>query len=473
MIESFLNGKVMLYPGDCREVLKERPDNSVDSVVCDPPYHLQSIVKRFAKVGRTDKTWSRSDPHQRHAAGFMNKKWDGGDVSHDVELWREVWRVLKPGGYVVAFGGTRTYHRLASAIENAGFEIRDSVADFIASDTRVVDFIGSLNEEQFGAFARCIDESQFGGMLHWVFGSGFPKSHNVGANFDKSLDWFDADELDAGMCSHFGAYYEGHGTALKPACEPICLARKQLSEKTVAANVLRWGTGAINIDGCRVATDENLNGGAYAVDGGRAMLAGDERIGAAAGMFQSGKTTEREFTQPQGRWPANVIHDGSDEVLAGFPDLGKSTGGRIGNAGGGTVANLPTGVFEKGDPGFGDSGSAARFFYTAKADADDRIGSKHPTVKPVNTMQWLVRLVTPKGGTVLDPFAGTGTTGEAAFREGCNAILIEREGEYQDDIRRRMALVLAGPEERARQSAKAKMKDKPVDPGPLFEWMPP
>ena len=146
--ETFLSGRVTLLSGDCREQLKECADNSVDSVVCDPPYHLQSIVKRFAKVGRTDKTWSRSDPHQRHATGFMNKQWDGGDISHDPEFWAEVWRVLKPGGHLVALAGTRTYHRQACAIEDAGFEIRD--------------------------------------MLSWLYGSGFPKSHDVSKGIDKA-----------------------------------------------------------------------------------------------------------------------------------------------------------------------------------------------------------------------------------------------------------------------------------------------
>lgn len=181
-------------------------------------------------------------------------------------------------------------------------------------------------------------------------------------------------------------------------------------------------------------------------------------------------------SSPLGRWPANVIHDGSDEVVGAFPDSRAAYGNP---ASADAIKGRPYsesehrnayGTFSNGTVGhlYSDSGSAARFFYTAKADSDDRLGSKHPTVKPLDLMQYLVRLVTPKGGLVLDPFAGTGTTGEAAWREGFRAILIERETEYQEDIRRRMKLCLAGPGERERESIKAKTKDKPVDHGPLF-----
>jgi site-specific DNA-methyltransferase (adenine-specific) len=276
---------------------------------------------------------------------------------------------------------------MTCAIEDAGFEVRD--------------------------------------MISWLYGSGFPKSHNAG---------------------------DGWGTALKPACEPICFGRKPLIG-TVAANVLEHGTGAINIDGCRVSTDEILQLG-------KTGLASDK-------FFTRGHAPEIEKHQhAAGRWPANIIHDGSEEVVAAFPDSETS---RIekpsvatGSDGWGSVQT------NRGPRGYDGDGSAARFFYTAKADADDRLGSKHPTVKPVDLMQWLCRLVTPKGGTVLDPFAGTGTTGEAAFREGFKAVLIERETEYQADIRRRMALVLSGPEERKRESIKAKHKDSAIDAGPLF-----
>jgi site-specific DNA-methyltransferase (adenine-specific) len=247
----------------------------------------------------------------------------------------------------------------------------------------------------------------------------------------------------------------GFGTALKPACEPIVLARKPLSESTVAANVLKWGTGALNIDGCRVSVDAD--------EPNRRDNASIDR--SAEGATYNLQKTRRNATLQNGRWPANVIHDGSDEVVGAFPETQTNAGTaqsvhRAGMWGietqeGRTLSN-------------GDSGSAARFFYTAKADADDRLGSNHPTVKPLDLMQYLVRLVTPPRGLVLDPFAGTGTTGEAAMREGIRAILIEREAEYQEDIRRRMRLATCGPDERSRESIKAKLKDKPLSVGPLF-----
>ena len=384
--ETFLNGRVQLCCGDSLHFLRDQPDGRYDSVVTDPPYALVSIVKRFGADGAAACRVPEggTGAYARASAGFMGKKWDTGETAFAVEFWTEVLRVLKPGGHVVAFGGTRTYHRLACAIEDAGFEIRDQIG--------------------------------------WCFGSGFPKSHNAG---------------------------DGWGTALKPAWEPICVARKPLIG-TVAANVLEHGTGAINIDGCRVAGESTA------------------RVNRAEMGYHGGNLASEYSTgSNQGRWPANLIHDGSDEVLEAFPSeltSGKPAGIKFGNN------NNVYGQFAGGIPvtGFGDSGSAARFFYTAKADADDRIGSKHPTVKPVDLMQWLVRLVTPKGGLVLDPFAGTGTTAEACFREGMRCVLIERETEYQADIRRRMALVMAGPDERARESIKAKMAGQPIDLGPLF-----
>jgi site-specific DNA-methyltransferase (adenine-specific) len=381
--ESFLNGRVTLHAGDSRDVLKTIPDCSIDSIVTDPPYALVSIVKRF---GKSDSAPAKgNEAYQRASAGFMGKQWDTGETAFATEFWAECLRVLKPGGHVVAFSGTRTYHRMACAIEDAGFEIRD--------------------------------------QLQWLYGSGFPKSHNAG---------------------------DGWGTALKPACEPVCFGRKSLIG-TVAANVLEHGTGAINIDGCRVECGERDARDATA-------KTTPSQFGAMGGSKAVGMTS-------LGRWPANIIHDGSEEVIAAFPESGPASSGGFG----GIDPGMWSGKKQAERGGHDDNGgSAARFFYTAKADASDRIGSRHPTVKPVDLMQWLCRLVTPKGGTVLDPFAGTGTTGEAAFREGFNAVLIEREEEYQADIRRRMALCMAGPDERKRESIKAKLGDVPFEPGSLF-----
>lgn len=438
---SFLNGRVTLWHGDSRDVLKGMADASIDSVVCDPPYALVSIVKRFGS--KTAAPTKDGDVYARSSAGFMGQAWDTGETAFAAEFWAEVLRVLKPGGHVLAFSGTRTYHRLACAIEDAGFEIRD--------------------------------------MTAWIYGSGFPKSHDVSKGIDRALGGERAKvRVDAGELKnppnmlggvHSGendrpwreeamvrgyhekdgdtpatpeaAQWQGWGTALKPAWEPIVLARKPLVG-TVAANVLAHGTGALNIDGCRVPTDETI------------IATRNVALGSSGSGVYGGANVPGVYQQKDGgRWPANVIHDGSEEVLAAFP---------VQVSGGNTYGEFKGGEVETGIGS--SSGSAARFFYTAKADSDDRVGSKHPTVKPVDLMRYLCRLVTPLGGRVLDPFAGTGTTGEAAWLEGFSATLIEREAQYVADIERRMSLCLAGPEEKARAIIKAKGKTEA--PGPLF-----
>lgn len=395
---SFLNDRVVLHHGDCLVVLDEMAENSVDSVVCDPPYHLQSIVKRFAKTGRTDKTRTSSGPHQRTVNGFMNRTWDGGDIAFRSETWAKVLRVLKPGGYILAFSSSRTFGRMSVAIEDAGFITHP--------------------------------------LIGWLFAQGFPKAHRVHAP-----GWE-------------GWRYGGQ--ALKPALEPIYMGQKPFSEKTGTANVERWGCGAINIGGCRVGppTDTRRPKG----NGSGAFPHSDD---AWVPHLEVGGQCDA------GRWPANLMHDGSPEVIAAFPD----SDGQQGDVRGDEPSNFTNAVYGQfaGRPATtarADSGSAARFFWSSKAGADDRLGSKHPTVKPLDLLQELCRLVTPPGGIVLDCFAGTGTTGEAAYREGFRAILIEREAEYVADIERRMALVLAGPDERARESVKA--RNLPIDAGPLF-----
>ncbi len=405
MSESFLKGRIVLHSGDSREILKTLAENSVDSIVCDPPYALVSIVKRFGgkNAAAVKVPEGGSGAYARASSGFMGRSWDTGETAFAVEFWAECLRVLKPGGHLVAFSGTRTYHRMVVAIEDSGFEVRDQIG--------------------------------------WAFGQGFPKSHNAG---------------------------NGWGTALKPAWEPICLARKPLSEKTIAANVLRWGTGAINVDGCRVGyeSEDDMRLETRGVHISTKSYDGLSEDGGAFGGLPAGRTIAAP--NKAGRWPANLLHDGSEEVIAAFPIVGDShppaNAGSIRKNQIFGADNEPR-TFHAGFP---DSGSAARFFYTAKADADDRLGSKHPTVKPIDLMQWLCRLVTPKNGTVLDPFAGTGTTAEAAYREGFNCVLIERETEYQADIRRRMSLILSGPDERARESIKAKVGEIPFEEGSLF-----
>ena len=412
--------------GDNRDLLKLIPDNSIDSIVTDPPYEL----------------------------GFMGKSWDATGIAYNVDLWRECLRVLKPGGHILAFGGSRTYHRLACAVEDAGFEIRDQIM--------------------------------------WVYGSGFPKSMNISKAIDKMLgaerevvgvgtsgksrhvlnaantpDTFGGEYEITAAASDEAKQWEGWGTALKPAHEPMVLARKPL-DGTVANNVLQHGTGALNIDASRVRRadgDDSHAGHRTATFGTQETLSGGDGSG---GWSQN----------DAGRWPANFIHDGSDEVLELFPDTGKSTGGRIGKKSMGNVTNVPAGQFEAGDPGYGDSGSAARFFYCAKANKTDRneglddftdrttgevtdrrdgsagldspragagrtSGNRnhHPTVKPTTLMRYLVRLITPPDGTVLDPFTGSGSTGKAAILEGFRFHGIEQDPDYVQIARARIGFV--------------------------------
>ncbi|ADH87341.1 DNA methylase N-4/N-6 domain protein [Ancylobacter novellus DSM 506] len=486
--ETFLDGRVTLYCGDSRDALDLIEPNSVDNCVCDPPYALVSIGKRFGKEGAAP---AKGGVYQRASGGFMGQSWDTGEVAFDAKFWRKVFRALKPGGHVIAFGGTRAYHRLAVAIEDAGFEIRDSIGDLISLDPMVRAFVDSLDEAQLDAFLRIADLIGFEGLLAWVYGTGFPKSHDVSKAIDKMAGAerpvVGFDPVAAKRTSKFGtnsygdfkgqngdvtapataaaAAWQGWGTALKPAWEPIVLARKPLIG-TVAENVLEHGTGALNVDGCRVGDEVRTAAfTSLAPCHGNAL--------GAAGTAEACRGTQGEPKEYVGRHPANIIHDGTDEVVSAFPETESGAGavkrataaGHQGNALGRESRPAGTPMISHGD-----SGSASRFFYSAKADADDRLGSKHPTVKPVDLMQWLVRLVTAKGGTVLDPFAGTGTTGEAAWREGCNAVLIERNPPYQADIRRRMALCTAGSatRKRAARLARAEAEGKAPEFGPLF-----
>jgi DNA modification methylase len=392
-----------LHTGDCLEVLKSLDAESIDAIVTDPPYGL----------------------------AFMGKKWDYDVPSTDI--WQECLRVLKPGGHLLAFAGTRTQHRMACRIEDAGFEIRD--------------------------------------MIAWVYGSGFPKSLDISKAIDKAAgaEREVVGSVDVGPDMRSGNYenatgrmianitapatlaakqWQGWGTALKPALEPITVARKPLIG-TVAENVLEHGTGAINVDGCRVGTEATLRpakGEGYEGGWGRLDISGS----------------------PSGRWPANLIHDGSDEVVGLFPQS-KSTGGQASVAKGYGEFGGGSRVIENRDPGFGDSGSAARFFYCPKASKAEReagleemeekeqktlgnfrgtedhspkinIRSRnhHPTVKPIDLMVYLCRLITPPNGTILDPFTGSGSTGVAALREGFKFIGIELNPEYAEIAEKRI-----------------------------------
>jgi DNA modification methylase len=509
-VEAFLNGRVTLYGGDSLDILRTLPDASIDSCVCDPPYALVSIGKRFGKPGSAP---AKGDVYGRATAGFMGKSWDTGERAFAVEFWAEVYRVLKPGGHVLAFGGTRTVHRLTCAIEDVGFEIRDMIAWLYGSGfpkshdvskgidkrrdwtalprlqgaVRTARLALGISQSEAARRAGVIGEGESlggGGFMWFETGMRAPTREQwprlkaallIGDEFDECFaeaereitgtvdEW--ADRSNYALTSKDGfrrdkpasdaaREWQGWGTALKPALEPITFARKPLVG-TVAENVLTYGTGALNINGCRV-------------EGSDAQAGRTRHGGGVAGNGSSYELPDSRGEMPAGRWPANVLLDGSDDVVGAFPDAPgqqRSVGPEHG-------AKSSVNVF--GDYGArdhfaarGDSGSAARFFYNAKADSDDRIGSKHPTVKPVDLMRWCCRLVTPPGGVVLDPFAGTGTTGEAAFYEGFSAVLIEREAEYRADIARRMKLVMSGPDERRRAIVKAKAKPDDLT-GTLF-----
>lgn len=416
-----------LLGGDSLHVLKELEPNSVDAVVTDPPYGLS----------------------------FMGKKWDY-DVPSRL-LWAEVLRVLKPGGHLLSFGGTRTYHRLVGEIEEGGFEIRDQIM--------------------------------------WLYGSGFPKSHDISKAIDKAAgaerevlginpsqvgrktnnmpsfvntaEFHGAGEINGQRQSLLTApateaakQWDGWGTALKPANEPIVLARKPLSEKTVALNVLKWGTGALNIDGSRIATDEQLQGSTVKTD-------------IRGGNYGSGhkpRTDLPPFTQnPQGRWPANLI---LDETAAQMLDEQSGSlhlrGNKKPTTRGGGMYGHPS--FD-GTVGLSESGhaGASRFFYVAKASKRERNAglegmplvmggamgggeetredrppnrtlrqNHHPTVKPIKLMEYLIRLITPPNGIVLDPFMGSGSTGVACKQLGFDFIGIELNAEYLEIAKRRI-----------------------------------
>ena len=372
-----------LLQGDCAEKMRDLAPNSVDAIVTDPPYGL----------------------------AFMGANWDYG-VPGEM-FWREALRVAKPGAHLLAFGGTRTYHRLACAIEDAGWEVRDCIM--------------------------------------WVYSSGFPKSMNIAKAIDKSNGYcgeiIGERVVDASMkngnllrgdhrplmqkqkvysLSRKASVWDGWGTCLKPAYEPIVIARKPI-EKTVVANVLKHGTGAINIDACRVPTAESWKHGATATN--------------PRGEFGGNWKRIEQASNKRGRFPANLIHDGSPEVLAAFPDSKGQRGAIQGNE----PSELTRGIYGRFSGNRlpcsprNDAGSAARFFYCAKPSRSER-GSfnDHVTVKPLALMRYLVRLVTRKGGIVLDPFMGSGTTGVAAIQEGMNFVGIERDPHYYEIASRRV-----------------------------------
>lgn len=404
-----------LHLGDSFEVLRTLPENSVDAVVTDPPYGIgfmgkswdhADIVKRVeqqavkthqpAGPGGVARKTPRRAPAEE--AGLYNLSPNG---MRAFQVWTQGWaeqalRVLKPGGHVLCFASTRTYHRMAAGIEDAGFVVRD--------------------------------------QLGWMFGSGFPKSRNLKGEWD------------------------GWGTGLKPGWEPICMARKPL-EGTIEANLAAHGVGALHIDACRIPTTDKLGGGdnvAHVDRTGkhegwqRPWMQDDEAVAQAAARSQ--QSTAR--SEALGRWPANLIHDGSEEVMALFPAEAGAASAVTGREPSAASAGRITGERHRVAGVFhADSGSAARFFYCAKASKRDRNEGLHPddedqrnihpTVKPTDLMRYLCRLVTPPGGVVLDPFTGSGSTGKAAMLEGMRFIGIEREAAYLAIARERIQAATA------------------------------
>ena len=367
-----------IYNMDCMEGMKLIDDNSIDSIVTDPPYEL----------------------------GFMDNKWDSTGIAYNVELWQEALRVLKPGGHLLAFGGTRTYHRMVCAIEDAGFEIRD--------------------------------------QMQWIYGSGFPKSHDISKAIDKKLgaerevvgsrikkagdmrsnsygkggNYDDIEINITSPSSDEAKQWDGWGTALKPANEPIVLAIKPISEKTIAENVMKWGTGGLNIDDCRIPTNDKL----------------ERKQGSNKNTSTPNAPNNGWISEPQlvGRFPANVILD---------EEAGKMLDEQSGilKSGGGNKANkkplarksqvIPT--KDIGEIWEQNSGGASRFFYCAKASKKERgEGNNHPTVKPVSLIKYLVTLVTPPDGVCLDPFMGSGTTAVACIKANRDFIGFELDPTY-------------------------------------------
>jgi len=407
-----------LYNEDCMKQMQEMIDDGiqVDSVVTDPPYGIHFMGKDWDKFKGTKVT--KSQVVTNLGAGMRMTTYE---ENMDFQKWCNEWatlclKLLKPGGYILAFSSARTYHHLACGIESAGFEVRD--------------------------------------QLMWLYGSGFPKSMNIGMQIDKKLgnkridlgtnpnqrlNTPEHDIYEAGIrgkkarITKGDSEWEGWGTALKPAHEPVVLARKPV-EGTVAENVLKHGTGGINIDGCRIGTEERT----YDIKGGENLNKlsregkGDSEDAKGCGAYGIGaKQKSIGKTTVEGRFPANVMHDGSEEVLEGFPETSKSTGG----GGVKTTSKLVYGDYKGKEYdkviGFGDEGSAARFFYCPKVSKNERGEENiHPTVKPIELMKYLCRLVTPKGGIVLDPFMGSGSTGMATKDEGFDFVGIEREKEY-------------------------------------------
>jgi DNA modification methylase len=406
-ISQHLGQNVALYNGDCLAVMRTLPDNSVDSVITDPPYGLSAPPDIAVVLNH----WLNDEEYLHSAKGFMNSAWDSfvpGPL-----VWKEVFRVLKPGGHLVAFAGSRTHDLMGMSIRLAGFEIRDSIS--------------------------------------WVSAQGMPKSLNV----QKALAKQGNEDADN---------WTGFGTALKPASEPITVARKPLAG-TVTANVLAHGTGALNIDGCRTSMSDADAANINAKHAGMDPATYERQPGTSLNLSVNPMALKQAEAHADGRWPTNFIlsHSpdcGSDDNLwsctpeCPIPELDAQSGQSTSTSGKHRASKPRDGVFNGANSGlstatgpeYDDAGGASRFFPTfvfgAKAKKHERPnveGVAHSTVKPLSVMRWLVRLITPPGGVVLEPFGGSGTTAEAAILEGFDCIIIERETDFCSLIEQRMS----------------------------------
>lgn len=360
---------IELLNGDCLVLLEKIDDNSIDSIITDPPYEI----------------------------GFMGKKWDNSGIAYNIELWKECLRVLKPGGYLLSFSSTRTYHRMAVAIEDAGFEIRD--------------------------------------MIEYVYGTGFPKSLDVGKAIDKLqgkarkmkggnfLVHEEREETDEIELTKGTSAWEGFGTALKPSHEPICMARKPLSEKNVAENCLKWNTGAINIQDCRIG-EESIK----QLTDVKSFQTWREQDGRTPKDMEN-----KELSYKTGRFPANLILDNTDEVKECFPYTISGGGNKSNKSDVYGQSQVPKTIDNTNWES--NSGSATRFFktiiYEIKPSKKEKgHHNNHPTVKPIKLMEYLILMVTPENGIVLDPFLGSGTTGVAAINMNKHFIGMELNNDY-------------------------------------------
>ena len=388
-----------LLKGDCLETLLSLPDNSIDSVVCDPPYHLQSIVKRFSSPDAAESKFGTDGAYRRMSKGFMGQTWDGGQIAFDTAVWKQCYRVLKPGGHLIAFGGTRTIHRITCAIEDSGFDIRDQISwiQFMGfpkslNISKQIDKMAGVEREVIGT-----NPNVKTGSAGWQ-NTGYVGGKVTGGNAEITKP-----------ATPEAQKWDGWGTALKPSYEPAVLARKPISEANIAQNVIKWGTGAINIDACRFAYGDPCWVGPQELSGLKPYTRQVDQRESQVAKYKYVSFTDH----PLGRWPANIYQcpkPPRSQKESGLEHLESIPGHEA-------VGRKPD------TPGLNNPRAGAGATST-------EIKNIHPTVKPIKLMKWLIQLITPPGGTVLDPFLGSGTTACAAIELGFDVVGCELTQKY-------------------------------------------